>query len=268
MYYGDWQLLILDAGKDKNKIPVSKCQCKCGFVKLIQTTSLVNGKTKKCNSCRKKDSMKKLHIGKKFHMLTIIDQVLGKKSFCKCDCGNEKIFRTGAIISGQAKSCGCIDSIQRKNYDEHAKNKLLKSIEKKENGCWEWQKARHRQGYGHFAYKRKVCLAHRMSWILHNGPIDDSILVLHKCDNPPCCNPDHLFLGTDKDNFIDAVSKGRIKRCKGEQHYYSKLTENDVLKIRQMASEGMLHEVIASEFNISKKYVSSISTRRNWKHVK
>ncbi len=74
--------------------------------------------------------------------------------------------------------------------------------------CWEWR-ASTRRGYGLFKYKGKTTSAHRFSWELYNNKIPDGLLVLHKCDNPPCCNPDHLFLGTQKDNVIDMHNKGR-----------------------------------------------------------
>lgn len=74
--------------------------------------------------------------------------------------------------------------------------------------CWEW-KAFRNKGYGKFTYNGRMYLAHRLSWILTNGPIPDGLGVLHSCDNPPCVNPDHLFLGTQLDNMRDASNKGR-----------------------------------------------------------
>lgn len=79
-------------------------------------------------------------------------------------------------------------------------------------GCWLWKGARQPNGYGRFsAYSkaRKTQMAHRWAWILANGPIPDGMRVLHRCDNPPCVNPAHLFLGTDSDNMRDCVAKGR-----------------------------------------------------------
>lgn len=142
--------------------------------------------------------LKKIHLGKRFHCLTIIDQIHGRKSICKCDCGKIKSFITSNVINGSTKSCGCLRSIHNENYNSHALNKLKSNIEEKPNGCWEWKKSLHKQGYGHFIYKSKVSLAHRVSWILHKGPIPNNTLVLHHCDNPKCCNPNHLFWGPIK----------------------------------------------------------------------
>src|SRR6185369_2288961 len=94
--------------------------------------------------------------GQKFGKLTAIKYLKTKKYLCICECGNEKIFSTCNLIHGKALSCGCKDSINRSYYNEDMKNKLMNSIKINENGCWEWQKSKHRQGYGNFCYKYKV----------------------------------------------------------------------------------------------------------------
>jgi len=80
----------------------------------------------------------------------------------------------------------------------------------KDTGCWEWTKYLNEFGYGRMRFNGKKELSHRVSYTVFVEPIPDGLLVLHTCDNPRCVNPEHLFLGTDKDNFEDAVAKGRI----------------------------------------------------------
>lgn len=80
---------------------------------------------------------------------------------------------------------------------------------KKTNACWLWTGCIHRQGYGEINVNGKSVLAHRVSWEIHNGAIPPNMKILHHCDIPPCVNPRHLFLGTQKDNMIDCFRKGR-----------------------------------------------------------
>lgn len=78
-----------------------------------------------------------------------------------------------------------------------------------DNGCWEWTACLDKYGYGEFRFEGKTKRAHRVSWILKHGSIDDSLFICHKCDNPKCVNPDHLFLGTRLDNQRDMSKKNR-----------------------------------------------------------
>lgn len=80
---------------------------------------------------------------------------------------------------------------------------------RKGSACWEWVGARHTGGYGAISVNGHQERAHRVSWMIHHGEIPDGLWVLHRCDNPPCVNPAHLFVGSDADNLSDAIAKGR-----------------------------------------------------------
>lgn len=134
--------------------------------------------------------------------------------------------------------------------------------------CWEWQGAK-LKGYGQLTMGNRRWLAHRLAWIFTNGEIPDALWVLHKCDNPPCVRPDHLFLGTQFDNMADAASKGRMPGpglC-GENVATAKLTEQDVREIRALHESGMPQRAIARRFRVTRQNVRCIVRRITWKEV-
>lgn len=137
-----------------------------------------------------------------------------------------------------------------------------------QTGCWEWQAARDPNGYGRISVKYKMRLPHRVSFELHRGPIPPGVFVLHRCDNPSCLNPDHLFLGDQAANMADKASKGRavfpLKR--GVDNGYAKLTEADVFAIR--ASDGLSQRKLAKQFGVSQLHISRIRRGIVWAHLK
>jgi hypothetical protein len=130
--------------------------------------------------------------------------------------------------------------------------------------CWEWQ-ACINSNYGVLVVKKKNQKAHRVSYVINVGVIPDGLLVCHRCDNTICVNPNHLFLGTNKDNMLDKMSKGRQVNPLGVKHGRAKLTEIQVLKIRQDAR--LLREV-AKEYKVNIMTISNIRSGKNWKHLK
>ena len=104
-------------------------------------------------------------------------------------------------------------------YQTKQNNKLLfKKVSVTSSGCWEWQDSVDSSGYGRTRYSGKLMSAHRAAYIHKFGGIPDNMHVLHRCDNPPCINPDHLFIGTHQDNMDDMATKGRrYKKTKGEK---------------------------------------------------
>lgn len=138
--------------------------------------------------------------------------------------------------------------------------------------CWEWTGFRSRAGYGQLGIGRVsdgLVYTHRFSWTMHHGPIPTGMCVLHKCDNPACVNPVHLFLGTQADNLRDMNTKGRGnpiggRWARGSAHHGSKLTESAVVEIRSSA-ESL--NSCALRFGVSKKLVLLVRQRKVWVHV-
>lgn len=143
----------------------------------------------------------------------------------------------------------------------------------KRDGCWGWLGARSHFGYGMIRpddWRRSMIHAHRASWEIHFGPVPSGLHVLHRCDNPPCTNPDHLFVGTDADNAADKKAKGRARAPSGEAHRLAKLTEADVREIKSvLRSElrpGLIAE-LARRYGVTWENVKSIATGRTWRNV-
>jgi hypothetical protein len=135
------------------------------------------------------------------------------------------------------------------------------------SGCWNWigQKA---EGYGVFEMGKVQELAHRTSYRMERGKIPKGMLVCHTCDNPSCVNPNHLFLGTDLDNNRDMMQKGRGRQPIGENAANSKLTEDEVRKIREVYTSGeTCWAKLGRMFGTSAENVSIIVQRKTWRHV-
>ena len=138
--------------------------------------------------------------------------------------------------------------------------------------CWEWQGGTKGIPYGVFlttpAFKqRKVTIPSRYSWELHHGPVPEGMCVLHRCDNPPCVNPAHLFLGTPSDNTQDMLEKGRHPSRAGEANGWASLTEADVREMRRLYGEGMRNADIARHMGLDPRTTHRIVRRKSWAHI-
>jgi hypothetical protein len=134
-------------------------------------------------------------------------------------------------------------------------------------GCWGWRGCAPKEpGYGQFRTCGKLIRAHRASWILFHGDIPKGMCVLHTCDNRLCTNPKHLFLGTPRDNMLDAVKKGRNKYfwARGEKNPQAKLKEKDIEYIRYLFSIGAKGIEIAKEFGLHPVTISQIKLHKTW----
>jgi hypothetical protein len=139
--------------------------------------------------------------------------------------------------------------------------------------CWLWKAGKDRDGYGRFQLNGIWASAHRIAYFLRykNLPKQnkqgEKLIVCHRCDNPACVNPGHLFLGTAKDNHRDCILKGRRADMKGVNNPGSVLSKSQVLKIRELASHKVPYEKITKLFGLCKATVSQIVTRKLWAHI-
>lgn len=132
--------------------------------------------------------------------------------------------------------------------------------------CWLWLGSKNLKGYGHFRLNGKIEQAHRAAWLVAYGEIPKGLHVLHACDNPPCVNRDHLFLGTNGDNSADKISKGR--QAKGKKIYSTKLTPADVLEMRRLYATGKVtHRILAKMFHVNHSQIYRVVNKLDWKYI-
>jgi hypothetical protein len=135
-------------------------------------------------------------------------------------------------------------------------DRLARKLVKADNGCLIWTGSRYHMGHGQIMSgdkPKRLLMTHRVAWELANGPIPVGLCVLHRCDNPPCCNPKHLFLGSKADNSADMVAKGRSKR--GFDLPHTRVPEKTVAAIRMAIGP---QTAIAKRFGVSQAYVSQV----------
>lgn len=138
-----------------------------------------------------------------------------------------------------------------------------------EYGCWLWQGGKIKSGYGSVRWAGPVCRAHAIARMLTSGPIPKGLFVLHKCDTPACCRPDHLFLGTNTDNMRDMSAKGRTGIHLGESNVNAKLNVGIVRAIRRAWTPGYGScRRLAAKLGISEGSLSSVVHGRTWGWVK
>lgn len=169
---------------------------------------------------------------------------------------------------------GRLIGTQKRSYAEVLSDFWNRVDKRGETECWEWIGGRNGRPplkhYGIMWWGTKKYKTHRFSYEIHKGEVPKGKLVCHTCDNPPCVNPAHLYVGTDADNNRDKFSRGRANLEIGEGRYNAKLTEDDIREIRRRykcrhpINSGL---ALAREFGIVRSMVNSIVKRRRWKHV-
>ena len=135
---------------------------------------------------------------------------------------------------------------------------------RKTEGCWEWTGVKFQSGYGRIKANKRQHIASRMAYLIEHGEIDDSLCVLHSCDNRACVNPSHIRQGTRGENAKDCVSRSR--QCIGERNGCSIATEQQVLTIRKDCKTKTIKQ-IATEIGMSYAFVWDVVRRRSWRHI-
>lgn len=143
------------------------------------------------------------------------------------------------------------------------------SVPSDPDACWEWRGAARSNGYGAFNLGGRLLSAHRISYALEHGGLASDLFVCHTCDNPPCVNPAHLFLGTRSENMADCASKGRLDLppLRGESNPRSVLTVELVEDIRRLRAKGFTYMALAEKFCVGYSTVRDAATGRGWAHV-
>lgn len=155
------------------------------------------------------------------------------------------------------------------------------NVTENKDECWEWKEYVDKNGYGRFKIGRTFFPSHRVSFSLSKKGKLSSFLVCHKCDNPKCCNPAHLFLGTQQENIDDCIAKGRyitgdkngmVKHpelvTKGDKHHNAKFTDSQIIDIRKIYAEGKTsHKKLGKIYSVSANTIKDIVNGKTWKHL-
>ncbi len=169
------------------------------------------------------------------------------------------------------KTCPICKNEHNKNTLECSDKCKILNRHKKINGCWEWQGKLNIDGYGSFVEskngKKTEIRSHRKSYEIFIGEIPEGMQVCHKCNNPCCCNPEHLWIGTPKENTQDCIKKRRFFNGKERAKASGKLTETQVIEMRNLYKKGVSQKEIQKQFGISQPQVSGILTYKFWKHI-
>lgn len=180
--------------------------------------------------------------------------------FCSRKCRNDFGhigFRPGGKIR-----------ISELTFEENIE-RIKKYFEKyviRQEGCWDWKGIIEHTGYAKLGIRPPI-KAHRASWIIYRGDIPLNMCICHTCDNRKCTNPEHLWLGTHKENIQDKIKKGRTNAPKGTRARHAILNDEKVKEIKIMLQNGLTCSEIGRQYKVSRKIISRIKNNETWKHV-
>lgn len=153
-------------------------------------------------------------------------------------------------------------------------DRIMNHVQIDENGCWIWTGSKSPEGYGKMGIgsrkdaTRRTARAHRVSYTVFVGKIPENYDICHKCDNPSCVNPAHLFPGTEKENVADMDAKGRRGFVLSEDHPKAKLTENDVMEARTLRKQGFSYYRLAKMYGVYRETMRQAVIGKTWKHMR
>lgn len=148
-------------------------------------------------------------------------------------------------------------------------NRFWSRVEKKgPDECWPWLRYRQRQGYGQFWCGFPITASRFAYEATHGEGSANGFMVRHTCDNPPCCNPNHLILGTSQNNMDDKHQRGRARYIKGDECSWSKLSEKDIVVIKELIKQGVVQRRIAEKFGVHPATICYVNRGGSWRHVK
>lgn len=154
------------------------------------------------------------------------------------------------------------------NMDDIKRAMMIETNINDITGCWEWNGNLNADGYAYRNVGGRRYFIHRLSAFIHFGfNLNSSLCVCHQCDNRKCWNPDHLFIGTRRDNFYDMIKKSRGNHIIGEENNNSKLKEKDVLKIRQERYSGARRIDLAKKYGVTPQHIYYITSKKSWTHI-
>lgn len=248
--------------------PYGKCQCGCGEVAPLAPTSnqsrgWIVGEPVRYVAGHHGAMLKAMRLEAEKSWKN--EEVL-----CQCGCGQPtRIAKRNSPRRGQVRGEPMAFLHGHNRYPTTEEAFRQRVIPAAINECWEWQGHRSNRGYGILLVggrRGRQVPAHRIAYELTYGLIPDGIAVCHRCDNPPCVNPAHLFLGTQQDNIRDMVKKRR--HVHGEKHRSCKLCPDDVRLIRQLYARGNISTLkLANRFGVAVGTVKAILQGRTWKYV-